>query len=476
MLTNRLEAFVFRIRALCVALHGYDPEMENFDQTPYHANESGSQNAKTLAVAGEKVPLIEGHADTRVRWTANLITFSNAERIHSGDIPYCEFMFKHDIKGEQSSLELRLREHIRSRGYGPWVSVATSNSGSYAQDDVLNFLDKHLPHGRPQSRKPYWRIMFADDFAAHKVGAVRRLCWQRGYVLIVLPGGATPVVQTCDTDLNQHVRREYIALETLELLAGFQRGEIIPKLKPEQMIDTMVEVWSKEAIHLRAAAGYKKTAVAVSVDDAGEDMEITREAADFWRELGMRQKVDAEVAAVRAEADAGRLTWTYQHILHLMMPYPQSKEEDKLLALSHDAGYCELADERRLDTLGGSDTKDQESDADASSSETEAGEDVQIAVAESTPLIVPQLRDAGPQSRAEEIQLPRATAEAFEACHSNLKCLEAVNKELRDNGMMRVAHNVTRAIQEERRRMRLLGGKTRKWPSRWMTASDGKKS
>ena len=295
LLGQRLRAFwitVFRIRALCLAVAGYDPEMENFDQTPYHANESGSQDACTLGIVGCTVPLIEGHGDTRVRWTANLTTFSNAQsRMASGEMPYCEFMFKHNIKGEQSKMELRLREHIRSRGYGPWVSAATSASGSYTSDDILNFLETHLP-ANPELRARKWRIMFADDFAAHKTDAVRRLCWERGYVLIVHPGGATPFTQTCDTDLNQHVRRDYVALETAELIQHFQQGEVVPKLTPETMIDLMVEVLSVQSVHTRAAQGYKKTAVAVSLD--GEhDEQIEREAKEFWDELGMRRRVDA---------------------------------------------------------------------------------------------------------------------------------------------------------------------------------------
>ncbi len=68
---------VARIRALCLATRGYDPEIENWDQSPFHNNESGSANVGTLAVAGSIVPLVEGHADTRERWTANLVTFSN---------------------------------------------------------------------------------------------------------------------------------------------------------------------------------------------------------------------------------------------------------------------------------------------------------------------------------------------------------------------------------------------------------------
>jgi len=74
---------VARIRALCLAEFGYDPEIENWDQSPFHHNESGSQNMPTLAVAGGSatVPLIQCHAATRERWTANLTTFSNEERL-----------------------------------------------------------------------------------------------------------------------------------------------------------------------------------------------------------------------------------------------------------------------------------------------------------------------------------------------------------------------------------------------------------
>ena len=74
---------VARVRALCLAAHGYDPEIENWDQSPFHHNESGSQNMTTLAVVGAaaNVPLIECHAMTRERWTANLTTFSNEERL-----------------------------------------------------------------------------------------------------------------------------------------------------------------------------------------------------------------------------------------------------------------------------------------------------------------------------------------------------------------------------------------------------------
>ena len=78
----------FRVRAACEALHGYDPGMENFDQSPYYHNETGSKNVGTIAVAGMICPLIEGHADTRERWTGNFTTFSEKSRILAGETPY----------------------------------------------------------------------------------------------------------------------------------------------------------------------------------------------------------------------------------------------------------------------------------------------------------------------------------------------------------------------------------------------------
>ena len=84
-----------RLRAPALKCLGYDLEMENFDQSPFHNNEVGAQNKPTLALAGlGAVPLIEGRHDCLQRWTANLTTWSNAERVEEEGPPYCELMFK----------------------------------------------------------------------------------------------------------------------------------------------------------------------------------------------------------------------------------------------------------------------------------------------------------------------------------------------------------------------------------------------
>ena len=78
VLMERLQIWwlnLFRLRYLCLLLLGYEPDMENWDQSPYHNNEVGSQGKAVLAIKGAKVPIVEGNSDVKQRWTANLTTF-----------------------------------------------------------------------------------------------------------------------------------------------------------------------------------------------------------------------------------------------------------------------------------------------------------------------------------------------------------------------------------------------------------------
>ena len=60
----------FRVRALAKAVLGYDLDLDNLDQSPFHMNEAGSQSQKSMSIrGGGVVPLKEGHAQTRERWT-----------------------------------------------------------------------------------------------------------------------------------------------------------------------------------------------------------------------------------------------------------------------------------------------------------------------------------------------------------------------------------------------------------------------
>ena len=451
-----------RVRALCFAVHGYEPEIENWDQSPFHNNESGSANTSTLAVAGGLVPLVEGHAATRERWTANLTTFSNKERLSKDGPPYCEFVFK----AAGNRMQLRLREYIRSRGYGPWVSVATTDKGSYKTPDILNFLETHLPSMSGSRR---WRIIWADDFSAHLSPQVFRLCWSRGYVFMAHGGGVTPVAQTPDTDLNQHVKREYMACETAELLAQMRDGISVPRCRPEQCIDMMYGVLSNMALHLHAADGYLKTGMCVALDGSQDEL-VVREAGEFWRELGMRAKINSAVAEVKAEVAAGRLGWNVQDVQRLIRPYPKHRHVDEILERQGDDTWCPEGErpyeDDDVDTSapggdGGPESeaedRPEEGDAEAEGKPDEGEAGAEDPLDEQGGARSSGRSDGAGDSAVCEVALSAAQAEHVAHSSQLIATYESAIESLKACGAMKSVINLQNDIVKERRRMRLMG-------------------
>ncbi len=61
--------------------------------------------------------------------------------------------------------------------------------------------------------------------------------------------------QTCDTDLNEHVRRSYGDKESRLLLEKMRHGQSVPKLAPGECMALMLEVLTDSALHMGAAKG-----------------------------------------------------------------------------------------------------------------------------------------------------------------------------------------------------------------------------
>ena len=385
LLASRFETMILnvaRVRAAAQELLGYDPHILNWDQSPFHHNESGTACTKSLAVKGSVVPLIEGHDDSKARWTANLCVSSDTEGLlQSRQPPPAEFMFRGG-----DNIKADLEAHLLQRQYGAWASAATSEKGSYRLHDVVAFLEKHLPMRTGDTQ---WRILMADDHSPHKADAVRRLAWQRGWVMIVHGGGTTPVAQPVDTDLNQHVKREYMAVETLALLQKMADGTIVPQLHREECIDLMVKVLQDVKLHIDAAQGFVKTGIRVPLDGS-KDIEICREALHLWVDGGLREKVDAAVADVREEcrreAPHG-LTWSMNNVFRLVQPYEKNAKVDAVLdALGEETmgqdndegGVVQYADDSDLDShasdMEGWDEPLEDVAADSDSDASESGE------------------------------------------------------------------------------------------------------
>ena len=238
------------------------------------------------------------------------------------------------------------------------------------------------------------------------------------------------------------------------------------------MIDMMVEVLSKEAMHIRAAEGYKKTAVAVKLE-GGEDQEIVREAWDFWDDLDMRAKVDKEIAAVRVEVQAQRLKWTMKDVETLIMPYPKNKAVDELLEKMHDDSWDQDEEASWKEALGDAEVGGADDGGDAEvgeagdggprssggesdTDETESGEGGEgdgLAHDE-------QEGDVSKLAPREDAVLAAGMSEVsavlFQESSSRTEALKAAIAELRPIGAVSAVANLENEIKKERRRVRNL--------------------
>ena len=102
------------IRQFAHLVFGYDLLIQDFDQSPFHHNETGPQNKPTLAVRGSTVPVVNGNTDCKFRWTANLTTVSKFTAVAGGQMPATECMFKAEKGGP---VDQRLQACLRSRGF-----------------------------------------------------------------------------------------------------------------------------------------------------------------------------------------------------------------------------------------------------------------------------------------------------------------------------------------------------------------------
>ena len=467
VLKERIEIFwtnLFNMRLFIQRSFGYDPMILNFDQSPFHHNETGSQNRLTLGVRNATVPIVEGNTDTKKRWTANLTTYSNFAAVAGGPMPFCEVMFKAESDGRTDH---RLQEFHRSRGFPAWFSVTTAPKGSYREHDVITFLDRHL---EAWSEGREWRILLADDFSAHKTANVWNLCWSRGYVLLILGGGSTPVMQTCDTDLNEHVRREYGNREARILVEKMRDGVVVPKLSNEECMELMLDVLSDPALHMAASAGYKKTGQTIDLHGK-EDCLIVREAATFWNEVTsgghatMRQHIDAELAAVADEIDSEGLQWCKSHVQRLITPYKPRHEVDKVLRNLGEDFYLDA-----LQTID-DDTAVAEKDHDADSSSSDDSEQdkpaghVDAAVAGDEPAELPEL--AVPAELAlveseiiETVGLSSMQADAIERVDATIVGLQATLDGLHAIGALSGVRSIAHELRKEKRRQRQLVAET----------------
>ena len=96
-----------------------------------------------------------------------------------------------------------------------WLSVTVGPGGSYRQEHVLKYLERHLPLMIPE--RP-WRILLCDVYGAHMDESIVEAAARRSYVLVFHGGGCTGVLQCNDTHLHQRLSARFQDLEMADLL------------------------------------------------------------------------------------------------------------------------------------------------------------------------------------------------------------------------------------------------------------------
>ena len=420
---------VYRVRALAIKLLGYNPDLDNLDQSPFHMNEAGSKAEKSLSIrGGGVVPLKEGHAQTRERWTLQTTTTSNAERAR--DIPPVEIMFKAD--GDR----VRQRVHAIVPSWAPWLTVVTSAKGSYREDDVLNFIEQRL---EPMTDSRRWRILLLDAYSAHLSDRVRRCAWHKGYVTIIHGGGASAVTQTNDTDLHAHVKRMYMELEMADAVEQMRlqpRG--VPSPRREDVVGWVSSIWGRQELHHRACRGFLMVGLSNALDGS-QDAEICREAAQFWHQEGMRQRRDEVVHDVNVETDAGRLSWCYADVNSVIKPFPEV------------GGHTNTEPDDK-----GSDTASERDGSNGSDTASAADEDLDSPVAECNQRESGALTDNRGDGKSSETAAEPDVDAMVQAAREKLQSMQVVLQQVQAIGDLSLEAQVQKAIHMVQRRIRVM--------------------
>ena len=324
---------MYRVRRLCTLEHGYDPIIEGWDQKPFHFNESGSQTRKTLHWQGApEVPLKECAAAVRMRWTAT--TYASTKPDRFTEFPPLEALFKGGPIVEQ-----RLDDVLISlcaggdQGELTFFTVQVGPKGSYRTDHVLEFLKRHL---EPASAGRDWRIIMADFYGPHADTTVFDLCWSRQYVLILIGGGVTGVMQVMDTHLHYSLSQRYTEIEMLDLLEQERANPTgCPSRSRESCCRDLLAAWRHPPLHEMGRRGWYDNCLANALDGS-EDQMGRGVAGQLWHQMGMANLRDQALADVDTEWQAGRLRW--RDVKRIIEPFPRRGQLDVLVEGQDDEG------------------------------------------------------------------------------------------------------------------------------------------
>ena len=127
----------------------------------------------------------------------------------------------------------------------------------------------------------------ADFYGPHADQAVFDLCWSHQYVLILVGGGVTGVLQVMDTHLHQMLSARYTELEMLDLLEQQRvNPHGCPTRSRESCCRDLCAAWRHRPLHELGKRGWWDNFLANKLDGSEDHMGRMCAAELFW-EMGM---------------------------------------------------------------------------------------------------------------------------------------------------------------------------------------------
>ena len=266
-------------------------------------------------------------------------------------------------------------------------------------------MQRHLEPWGPGRR---WRILTADDYKGHKDPRIFELCWERGYLLILIGGGITGAVQTCDTHLHLPMSMKYQHAEMAFLAEMMDLNPAgLPLMSRCDCTRELCAIYGNPALHAKVArAGTRDNMFTLPLDGSGKHLGNPK-LRELWDELEMDKWTRHIVADLnRSNADR-RLEWTLDFAHGLLEPCPKRCQLDEYEELMDDEG--DLVDPAAGRPLWDDNAGAPSPDASDVEDEAQAEESLLAAVAVEDEGDAPGGMGPAPASQSEE-SLPAAAA------------------------------------------------------------------
>ncbi len=331
-----------------------------------------------------------------------------------------------------------------------WLSLCTGDSGSYKAEDVLAYLQRHLEPWGPGRR---WRILTADDYKGHKDPRIFELCWERGYLLILIGGGITGAVQTCDTHLHLPLSTKYQHAEMAFLAEMMDLNPAgLPLMSRCDCTRELCAIYGNPALHAKVArAGTRDNMFTLPLDGSGKHLGNPK-LRELWDELEMDKWTRHIVADLNRSNAARRLEWTLDFARGLLEPCPKRCQLDEYEELMDDEG--DLVDPAAGRPLWDDNAGAPSPDASDVEDEAQAEESLLAAVAVEDEGDAPGGMGPAPASQSEE-SLPAAAAVQQRALEISMQlaALDALREQAQGVGDPKILAAVRRARGDANKRL-----------------------